>query len=207
MGYYLTSTRVHRRPHDAPDCPPLLAGVVSGSRYYSPEIGRWVSRDPIGENLKRQKHSSVFNPKYDLSAVEVNLYGFVQNSPPGRIDKDGRLWTVPYGRWCGPGRCGGEDSPGCEGNQDWWDNAGPPKWKDDLDHCCMLHDACLAHRLWVEGDPGFWIRVVDPRNDVECDLDLCACARKAKSGGRTLHAIRFVFCCIGPHAPKRGTEE
>jgi len=39
-----------------------------GYRYYSPEMGRWVSRDPIQE---RAGH---------------NLYGFVNNGPATRFD-------------------------------------------------------------------------------------------------------------------------
>jgi uncharacterized protein RhaS with RHS repeats len=37
--------------------------VISGYRFYQPELGRWVSRDPIAEN------------------GGLNLYGFVGNSP------------------------------------------------------------------------------------------------------------------------------
>jgi RHS repeat-associated protein len=39
-----------------------------GYRYYSPELGRWMSRDPIGEDGGR------------------NLYGYVENNPIGGID-------------------------------------------------------------------------------------------------------------------------
>jgi len=41
---------------------------ISGLRYYSPELGRWLSRDPIGEN------------------GGVNIYGFVWNMPVSFID-------------------------------------------------------------------------------------------------------------------------
>jgi RHS repeat-associated protein len=47
--------------------------VYYGIRYYSPEMGRWLSRDPIGERGGR------------------NLYGFVNNSPVNYFD--------PYGLW------------------------------------------------------------------------------------------------------------
>jgi RHS repeat-associated protein len=39
-----------------------------GYRYYAPETGRWVSRDPIAEK------------------GGTNLYGFIRNSPPNYVD-------------------------------------------------------------------------------------------------------------------------
>jgi RHS repeat-associated protein len=40
-------------------------------RMYSPELGRWLSRDPIGE---------------DVETGAANLYGFVENGPVNKID-------------------------------------------------------------------------------------------------------------------------
>ena len=49
-----------------------------GLRYYNPELGRWVNRDPIGEK------------------GGVNVYGFVNNAPIFVLDTDGRfLITIP----------------------------------------------------------------------------------------------------------------
>ncbi len=62
--------------------------VISGRRYYNPELGRWVNRDPIGEDGGE------------------NLYGFVHNQPPRFIDmlgtaalkeRNGVLYYVPEG--------------------------------------------------------------------------------------------------------------
>lgn len=44
-----------------------------GCRFYSPELMRWISRDPIGEE------------------GGVNLYEFCNNFPAGAYDKDGRF--------------------------------------------------------------------------------------------------------------------
>ena len=51
---------------------PGNTGVVAGSRYYNPGLGRWTSRDPIGE------------------PGGTNLYAFLGNSPAGLVDADGR---------------------------------------------------------------------------------------------------------------------
>jgi RHS repeat-associated protein len=48
-----------------------------GLRYYSPEMGRWVSRDPIGEN------------------GGMNLFGFVKNGPVCRFDSLGLRGNEP----------------------------------------------------------------------------------------------------------------
>jgi len=55
----------HRRRRVTTD----LEGVpYYGYRYYNPDLGRWISRDPIGEE------------------GGVNIYGFVSNHPVLRID-------------------------------------------------------------------------------------------------------------------------
>ena len=48
-------------------------------RYYQPSLGRWLSRDPIGEE------------------GGINLYGYVRNSPAGRTDPLGlQSWGPPF---------------------------------------------------------------------------------------------------------------
>jgi RHS repeat-associated protein len=52
----------------------IASGVhYYGYRYYNPEIGRWINRDPIEEE------------------GGVNLFRFVDNDPLGLVDPDGRL--------------------------------------------------------------------------------------------------------------------
>ncbi|MEW6296036.1 MAG: RHS repeat-associated core domain-containing protein [Candidatus Diapherotrites archaeon] len=48
-----------------------------GYRYYVPALGRWLTRDPIGEE------------------GGINLYEFVGNDPVNYIDTDG-LWRFPF---------------------------------------------------------------------------------------------------------------
>ena len=50
---------------------------VSGLRHYSPSLGRWANRDPLGEN------------------GGVNTSGFSANDPVCRFDVLGRWWTWP----------------------------------------------------------------------------------------------------------------
>ena len=53
--------------------------VVYEYRAYSPALGRWLSRDPIGDE-----------------GGEPNLYGFVVNNSPSYIDTDGRAIYRAY---------------------------------------------------------------------------------------------------------------
>jgi RHS repeat-associated protein len=46
--------------------------VYYGYRFYSPSLGKWLSRDPLGE------------------LGGINLYGFSRNAPSNGYDKDGR---------------------------------------------------------------------------------------------------------------------
>jgi RHS repeat-associated protein len=50
--------------------------VYYGFRYYSPSLGRWISKDPIQE------------------AGGPNLYAFIVNTPMNAIDADGRFSTI-----------------------------------------------------------------------------------------------------------------
>ena len=68
-----TLPEIHRRPKTHTPLPHLQ---VSGLRYYSPELGRWTSRDSIGE------------------IGGDNLYIFALNSPLDNFDVVG-LWPSP----------------------------------------------------------------------------------------------------------------
>ena len=64
-----------------------------GYRYYSPSLGRWISRDPIEEQ------------------GGLNLYAFVNNDPVNRVD-----WLGQWGIGCGYGVMGNETDGIISGN-------------------------------------------------------------------------------------------
>jgi RHS repeat-associated protein len=49
-----------------------------GYRFYSASLGRWITRDPLGE------------------AGGINLYGFVGNNAISGIDPHGLIWSYIY---------------------------------------------------------------------------------------------------------------
>jgi RHS repeat-associated protein len=62
------------------------------NRWYDPEVGRFISEDPIG-----------------FASGDINLYGYVGNNPLSFID--------PFGFW----RCFPSDPPGGDPPSGWWD--------------------------------------------------------------------------------------
>jgi RHS repeat-associated protein len=72
--------------------------VYYGFRYYSPELGRWMSRDPIGElaffrGYTRNKKANEIR-KLSVQAL-MPPYLFVSNSPQTKTDYLG-LWFNPF---------------------------------------------------------------------------------------------------------------
>lgn len=68
----------HRTSSGATSMPPM---PNYGYRYYSPALGRWLSRDPIGEE------------------GGDNLYGYVENDPASRNDPFGLAFYAVGGTW------------------------------------------------------------------------------------------------------------
>jgi RHS repeat-associated protein len=84
--------------------------AISGLRYYNPNTGRWLSRDPlneIGSRLLRKEYGR-FNYREDS-----NLYLFIGNNPILKLDINGliamgNVWADGYA--CA-GQCPGVVGP------------------------------------------------------------------------------------------------
>jgi hypothetical protein len=100
MGFFLTTNAAVRNrptahPAVAPKPLPRFRRLsVSGLRYYSPEMGRWINRDPIGDKLAR-KMSCLPSPVSVISTCSAKakddseplfLYWFIRNNPPNQFD-------------------------------------------------------------------------------------------------------------------------
>jgi RHS repeat-associated protein len=96
--------------------------VYYNYRYYSPEVGRWLRRDPI------------------MELGGENLYVIVSNKSINYIDYLG-LWEY-YGNWGGPDYTGGQNSS--------WDQMTPAEQNQALaaidaqDACYEGHDKCYG---------------------------------------------------------------
>jgi RHS repeat-associated protein len=108
-------------------------------RAYNPMLGRWISRDPIGE------------------AEGLNLYHYAWNDPTDRIDLLGLQSPAPgpaptpippppgfhhYGNWGGPGWANG----GWNSESGPLPDPGSPRYVppiDERDKCYEQHDRCI----------------------------------------------------------------
>ena len=93
MGFYITDETQDRGPRAA--APPWgpkpargpIREVISGYRFYNPDLGRWVSRDPIEEE-------EGFEMLYYDGLGETHKYGiylFNSNNPASLVDKLGLM--------------------------------------------------------------------------------------------------------------------
>ena len=72
----------------------LSSSALPALAYFHPEEGRWISRDPIGDNAFLTGFSIGKAPKVQLALQSIALrpaYVFVDNSPPSRADVLGLL--------------------------------------------------------------------------------------------------------------------
>jgi hypothetical protein len=169
-----------------------------GYRFYSPSLGRWLSRDPLGDPafvMSSRSSALVENHLLDLIDVDeflssledvrpelakflkarllqsreyekrlTSLYGFVSNDPIGRFDPVGLLDLGSYGKYCGPGWCGGKK----QSEKDCACSKDPlPDPDNAIDACCKTHDTCLGGGGSHECDDAMCecLKGVDPVNE------------------------------------------
>ena len=151
MGFYATdtleaapprrtsSTRARRDP--ACGQKPLRGptrGAISGYRFYSPEMGRWVNRDPIGELGGLNVYMAINN-------AAINEYDLLGMSSCGFTDDSCRP--------CKPGECSGKrqkkdkEPDGCSsgifGDDPVRRFSG--HWGCSFLDCCNKHDCCYGN--------------------------------------------------------------
>ncbi len=134
-------------------------------RAYDPDLGRWLSRDPIGE------------------AGGINLYEYVKNDPVDRIDPFGLFDFKYYGNWGGPGWTGGQSVPYEDLSHSRRSRLAPPI--DEQDECYMQHDIgysrCrVKNRCTAKDDPSKEGLSRENNCEAACDYDLAICLSKMK---------------------------
>ncbi len=104
---------------------------ITLNRAYSAFLGRWLTRDPIGE------------------AGGINLYGYVGGDPVGGMDPSG-LWKY-YENWGGPGwtnKSGKWSELQNFPHLPWDPDFYPPTNKRD--QCYYQHDTCLHNQTNIK---------------------------------------------------------
>jgi RHS repeat-associated protein len=163
-------------------------------RAYNPNIGRWLSRDPIGEAEGLNLYSYVVNDPIDRIDI-LGLQSAASTPPATPIPLPPRAtlpwslpqpvpaaaptpWSIPsvpanwYGHYCGPG------------------GSGAPI--DCVDNACKNHDDCYA-RCKTGGPAGVIMGGACVR---DCDAKLCAAAKACPCPSEKARAARAVIAAI-----------
>jgi RHS repeat-associated protein len=130
-----------------------LTGLSNyGFRFYNPAIGRWMTRDPLGES------------------GGINLYGFVGNNPINFVDPYG----LAKGDWWDPRTYLPTPPPPGPPGSGCGDEKTDCIVPDLYPEACKAHDKCYAtpgktqaqcdNQFWVDifNESGPWPNVIDP---------------------------------------------
>jgi RHS repeat-associated protein len=143
MGYHLTTspdqpaTRSHASPKTHTPLPRLQE---RGHRFYSPAVGRWISRDPLA-SLLLSLRSDGADP----------VYVFVRNDEINHVDALGLLAIrEPYSKKCG---CNADAimKTGCEAAKKSFDIYGRAQGEGCGRVCC---NKATGETTWTGPEPG-----------------------------------------------------
>lgn len=171
MGYYLTTEPENAVPAKSFASPkthtPLSPVKERGLRFYQPETGRWISRDPI-EELRLFRNSNLRKTRNVDYGTRVTTseptYSFVENIPVNRFDS--------FGLESAEEHCYGAYEMFLKSNPGWNSKVEAMKPKCLINFACRCcknddetlprgcrHDGAAACTDWPEGKaPG--IRVI-----------------------------------------------
>ena len=154
----------------------IFAFVATASAFYNPEVGRWLSRDPIGEPGFRLATKTT--RKADKHFLD---YAFVVNAPIS-------IWDYL-----------GLDNPGCD-LPAWV----VPSWnRDCFLRCCAAHDMCYFNERFRNGracTAGSWPQVLNPCSPCgRCNRQVLGCFLGCLLGIDTNPGPMW-FCSQGPSA-------
>lgn len=149
------------------------SGEYSCARYYSPEIGRFASEDPL------------------RFTAGTNFYKYVDNKPTNMTDPSGEAGIpgvcpsqslpnggfIYYGNWGGPGWTG-STKPYEDMTPEEQSHLAPPI--DAQDACYQQHDICYSrarvkNKCTTKDKPNFWDDLKLESDTASCDIQLAKC--------------------------------
>jgi len=185
MGYFLKTSpetavpaKICAQPKTHTPASPVKE---RGQRFYMPEVGKWASRDPIGEEsfLRSFVEKRPWQQRRRILAHSYfPMYAFLLNSSLNAIDYLGL------------------DNPGC-------DVPLPYKYYTDLSSCylkcCAAHDACYKKNKCTQKS---WIPTFLPGTCTfacpQCNIDAISCFVGC-AAGKDPGGPKY-FCPNGPNA-------
>ena len=83
-----------------------LAAMPLAQAFYDPSTGRWINRDPLGElGFEISMRNTSLAPHFADVVEDANLFRFIHNGTPNRIDSDGRAVPVAIAGYAGACIC------------------------------------------------------------------------------------------------------
>ena len=215
-------TQCSRLENQPPPTTTASGVLYYGYRYYSTELGRWINRDPLGDEaflsdffLRTTKvELSTYNrldhlPDEGMSTISLivkefllreeglTAYRFVSNDPVIYIEYLGLAKGIKYGNYCGGGYCGGKElkkGESCDFTVD------PVIGDGGMDATCKVHDKCYSEAEKLGGKK-------EKKAKVKCDKEMCDALKAMREdvwtmceiwedqGKELVYGKLYVFAC------------